>query len=462
MPAPLALLLCTLFVVSLLRLERRVSSSVSAASWIPTLWLMAVASKPLGIWFGTAGDPEAGSPLDRLFLSALLFLAVTGLFRRQFNWSTALSVNRWLILLLGYMLLSTAWSDLTFVAFKRWTRELIMVLMLFLLLSETNPAEALESVLRRTAYVLIPFSLLLIKYYPALGVEYGRWSGKLMWLGVTVHKNCLGRLCLVVAVFLIWDLLRRWRAGSLWSDRWRTAADSAVLLLALYMLRGSEDAYSATSVATFLVGIVTLLGLEWLRKRSLLPSRAHIAAGVLGLFLFGAMAPFVGGANVARFSGTFGRNETLTGRTDTWAELVPVVKERPILGVGFGSFWTAARREFYQMSHGHNGYLDVLLDLGAVGLILWAGIFLVCAGKAATALTLDFDRAAFAIVMLAMAAIYNTSESALSSMAELLVAVAIWGASVVPSKGCVYAPTPTFEQSDFTSAAANAEQSVHG
>jgi hypothetical protein len=103
----------------------------------------------------------------------------------------------------------------------------------------------------------------------------------------------------------------------------------------------------------------------------------------------------------------------------------------------------------------------VLLDLGAVGLILWAGIFVVCAGKTATALTLDFDRAAFAIVLLAMAAVYNTSESALSSMAELLTAVAVWAASVVPSKGSVYAPAPAFEQSDFTSAAANAEQSLN-
>jgi len=460
MPPQVALLLCTLFVVSLLRLERRVSSSVSSASWIPTLWLMAVASKPLGIWFGTAGDPEAGSPLDRLFLSALLFLAVTGLFRRQFNWSTALSVNRWLILLLGYMLLSTAWSDLTFVAFKRWTRELIMVLMLFLLLSEINPAEAFASVLRRVAYILMPFSLLLIKYYPALGVAYGRWSGELMWIGMTVHKNCLGRLCMIVSAFLIWDSLRRWRAGSLWSDRWRTVADCGVLMIALYMLRGPGKAYSATSIATLLVGIATLLGLQWLRRCNFLPSGRCVAAGLLGLFVFGVAAPFVGGANVARFSGALGRDDTLTGRTQTWAELVPLVKERPILGVGFGSFWTAARREFYEMSHGHNGYLDVLLDLGAVGIFVWVGVLVTYAEKAAVALTLDYDRAALAIALLAMSAVYNTSESALSDMSEFLTAVAVWAASLFPSERCVYLPAPAFEQCDFTSAAVNARPSV--
>ena len=63
--------------------------------------------------------------------------------------------------------------------------------------------------------------------------------------------------------------------------------------------------------------------------------------------------------------------ETLTGRTDTWAELVPVVMSRPLFGCGFGSFWTTARREFYEMSHGHNGYLDTVLELGFVGLAFY-------------------------------------------------------------------------------------------
>ena len=48
MPRQLALLLCTAFVLFLLRLERRQSAGVSAALWIPTLWMLAIASKPLG------------------------------------------------------------------------------------------------------------------------------------------------------------------------------------------------------------------------------------------------------------------------------------------------------------------------------------------------------------------------------------------------------------------------------
>lgn len=48
----LALLVCTTFVLFLLRLERRESAGVSAALWIPALWMLAIASKALAIWFG--------------------------------------------------------------------------------------------------------------------------------------------------------------------------------------------------------------------------------------------------------------------------------------------------------------------------------------------------------------------------------------------------------------------------
>ena len=123
--------------------------------------------------------------------------------------------NRWLVLLISYMLVSILWSDIPFVAFKRWVREFTAVIMALLVLSEPAPRQALESVLRRTVYVLIPFSVLLIKYFPDLGVIYSRWTGEIQWIGVTLQKNGLGRLCLISAFFLVWTLTRRWQGGTL-------------------------------------------------------------------------------------------------------------------------------------------------------------------------------------------------------------------------------------------------------
>ena len=155
MPAPLALLLCTAFVLFLLRVERRASSRVSAALWIPTLWMLLIASKPLAIWFGVTGDNESGSVLDRLVLLGLAVAGMVVLDRRRFDWSRALRRHGWLLVLLVYMLVSTLWSDITFIALKRWMREGIVVIMALVILSEANPRQALESILRRSAYIQI-------------------------------------------------------------------------------------------------------------------------------------------------------------------------------------------------------------------------------------------------------------------------------------------------------------------
>jgi exopolysaccharide production protein ExoQ len=434
MPPPLALLLCTAFVAFLLRLERRASARVSAAAWIPTLWMLLIGSRSLAIWFGVKGDNESGSLLDRLVLMGLVVAGMVVLARRRFDWSRALRRHGWLLALLAYMFISTLWSDITLIALRRWARDIIVVIMALVIMSEAHPRQALESLLRRSAYVLISFSLVLIKYYPALGVVYGRWSGGLMWIGVTVQKNSLGRLCLISAFFLLWALYRRWRERPQAAGRFQAWADVSVLLIALFLLKGSENAYSATSVGTFAVGIATFLGLLCLRKLKLRVPQPGLLALVILLIGFGVSGPFLGGSNIATFSSSVGRDETLTGRTDVWAALVPAVKRQPVIGYGFGSFWTTARQDFYEINFSHNGYLDILLQLGAVGLVLYTAWLLSCARKLHGALKEDYDWASLAICFLLMALVYNDTESALDSLSDHMTAVVVLASCVASYK----------------------------
>jgi O-antigen ligase len=396
------------------------------------MWMLAIASKPLGIWFGAVGDAEVGSPLDRIVLTGLLLAGLVVLARRQFEWSAALRANLWLVLLLSYMLVSILWSEITYVAAKRWTRQFIVLVMAFVILSEPNSRLAFQSLLKRCFYILIPYSLLLIKYYPALGVEYGRWSGLQMWIGVTVQKNTLGRLCLVAAFFLLWSLFCHWKYYDRPNTKQARMADLVVLLIALFMLKGANNAYSATAIGTFAVGIGTFVILMSLSKTRVVLPKWCLLALVLVVLGFGVAAPFTGGSNVAAFSGTFGRNETLTGRTETWAELVPVVKSQPLLGAGIGSFWTTARREFYQMSHAHNGYLDILLEFGLAGLALYTCLLLSCADRCYRAFSVDPVWGSLGVCFLIMALVYNVSESALNSLAEQTTAIILMLSILVP------------------------------
>jgi O-antigen ligase len=396
--------------------------------------MLLIASKPLAIWFGVTGDNESGSVLDRLVLLGLAVAGMVVLGRRRFDWSRALRRHGWLLVLLVYMLVSTLWSDITFIALKRWIREGIVVIMALVILSEANPRQALESILRRSAYILIPFSLMLIKYYPALGASYGRWSGTQMWIGVTVHKNTLGHLCLISAFFLFWALYRRWREPAQAGGRIQGWADVSVFLITLVLFKGADNAFSATSVGTFAVGIATCLGLLWLRKLRLKVPQPALLLLVILFIVFGASAPFLGGSNLRPFNSTFGRDETLTGRTEVWQALVPLAMGQPVFGYGFGSFWTTARQDLYEINYAHNGYLDILLTLGAVGLAFYTFWLLSCVRKLHGALAQDYDWACLAICFLVMAVVYNATESALDSLAGFMTAVPVLASFVASSR----------------------------
>jgi O-antigen ligase len=81
-----------------------------------------------------------------------------------------------------------------------------------------------------------------------------------------------------------------------------------------------------------------------------------------------------------------GRDDTFSGRTSLWTGAIAVAKAtHPLLGAGYRAFWTDAGaggvREYVLdwarlPTHAHNGYLDVWLDLGVPGVLLFA-VFIV-------------------------------------------------------------------------------------
>ncbi|MGJ5813865.1 O-antigen ligase family protein [Paludibaculum fermentans] len=433
MPPLIALVMCTAFVLVLLRVELLSCRHVSGAFWIPTLWMLSISSKSLALWSGVTGEGESGSPLDRLILTGLGVVGCVVLAKRRLRWAAALSQHGWLLALLFYMLISTLWSDMTLIALKRWMRETIVVIMAMIVISEADPRQALECLLRRSAYILIPYSLMLLKYYPSLGRDYARWSGMTMWSGVTPSKNTLGCLCLISSLFLFWALFRRWREPSLLGGRSVSCADASVLLIALYLLKGPGRGYSATSIGCLVLGIATFLGLRLARKvRMRLPQWALLALVIL-LISLGVATPFLGGSNLATFTSAFGRDETFTGRTWIWEALMPEVWKHALFGQGFQSFWTGERREMYfSVPHAHNGYLDIVLELGFVGLALATIWLLSCVRKLHRALEEDYDWASLALSLVFVIVVYNFTETTLNRLAWHATAVITIAAFAVP------------------------------
>lgn len=103
--------------------------------------------------------------------------------------------------------------------------------------------------------------------------------------------------------------------------------------------------------------------------------------------LFGGVA--LGGAAIAWFGrdllfSALGRNASLTGRGEIWAAVLDRASEHPLVGWGFATPWLPWDPHFdgWIIDHGqsvmqaHNMWLDVQLQLGAIGLLLLGGAYL--------------------------------------------------------------------------------------
>ncbi len=88
--------------------------------------------------------------------------------------------------------------------------------MVVVVLSESNPVSAIKAFLLRCGYVLIPLSVVFVKYFPEIGRYYDRWTWRPHYGGVTTDKNLLGMTLFVCGLILClrtFEMWRDWKSG---------------------------------------------------------------------------------------------------------------------------------------------------------------------------------------------------------------------------------------------------------
>src|SRR5437763_470802 len=258
----LALFLTVVLIAWLFRRDIRERPDVTGALWLPLLWLVVGGSRSISAWLNIFGLPvgggtsvEEGSPLDACFYFGLVIVGFCVLSNRQVRLSEVLSNNGWVIAFLLFCLISITWSDYPFVAFKRWIKILGHPIMALIILTEPDPKEALIRLMKRCAYIIVPVSILWIKYYPELGRGFSPWGGGVN-TGIATDKNALGGDCLILGYFFFWYWLQTWRSQR---SRWRRNELWLIAGLAIATWWLFTQAHSATSSISLIVGILVLL-----------------------------------------------------------------------------------------------------------------------------------------------------------------------------------------------------------
>ncbi|MEM9421497.1 MAG: O-antigen ligase family protein [Pseudomonadota bacterium] len=247
----------------------------------------------------------------------------------------------------------------------------------------------------------------------------GDASGGYASLGVFGHKNVLGQRMLFLSVAALTILL-----SPGYRQVWRLAA-LGLLPIGLFLIARSM----AATAMILLAGAIPLclaLALLWRpagQVRGLRPALfwGGLALGTLGVLLVTNLAQVdVVGEGLA----LFGKDRSLTGRTDIWLAAQSVVAQNPLLGVGAGNFWQADSYGAARIAalfgrdasafYFHNTYYEILVHLGAVGLILAIWVY----GKAVLLIGRNWWRTQsvadpFYIVMVVVILLRTLTESVL-------------------------------------------------
>jgi exopolysaccharide production protein ExoQ len=306
-----------------------------------------------------------------------------------------LAKNTAVVFYVTLVLLSMVWSVHPDMTFRRSIGCILSILVAAYLSTRFGEKDRM-SVFSFAFAISAIGSLLFVAVYPDYGIVEGDWRG------IFSHKNTLGAI-MAIAIFveLYVLILGNWR------PIWRFGLLSIYLTLLLL----SHSFTSLLCAVLYLVGAAVYVVGKGDKLAGL------VVAIILGLPLL--LLQLGLWYNAELLLSFFGKDATLTGRTELWLATLDLIRQRPLLGWGYAATWVPTDAQIWQkfgwpVPSAHSAYLDVTLELGLVGL-----------GLLLTIITIAWQRARaccrrgvlplgwFSLMLIVGAVLFSISESGL-------------------------------------------------
>ena len=305
--------------------------------------------------------PAEANPYDPIFSKVQLVIYGVTFLLVLLRWRTSLNVllrHPLIVGMLGLVLASCLWSDVPDDSWRKGLNAMATSLFGVYTASRYSLKEQLKYLTIALGIVSI-FCLLFTLAAPGAAIEIGANAGS--WRGPLTQKNLLARL-MVLTIMI--SLMAVWTIPRLQLFSWIACAVSTLVLV----FTGSK-----TGLIVLAVMLVLLPLYRALRYKDTLMIPILIAT----VLVVGTTVSLIIGNWESLLLG-LGRDPSLSGRTDLWLGAIDKITERPWLGYGFKAFWRdeGGATEIwkivgYEPPHAHNGYLNMSLDLGLVGLALF-------------------------------------------------------------------------------------------
>lgn len=359
------------------------------------------------------GEAYAVNSLTRFIKIALLVVAsIVILTRLSIASLTLRHLNKMFIAFYVLVLLSALWSISPADTLVRFVGVTSAVAVCWALAAAGWHPKRFQDVLRPFFTITIVASLVVGLMYPSWVAEHGAGALKDAWHGIFSSKNAFGEVTAIgVIIWVHYFLFESER-------RWRALPPLAIAFTCLLLSRSSTSMLAALFASCLMVILYQLPHYSRRQIRYIVSFFAIITLvyglAVLQLFpgldlLFKPIAALTG------------KDTTFSNRAMIWQIIEQHIALHPLLGTGYGAYWIGpvptspsfvflALMYFYPFES-HNGYLEIVNDLGYVGLFCLSGFLIIYLRQCIQLFKYDRNLSVLLLGLFFQQALINLSES---------------------------------------------------
>jgi exopolysaccharide production protein ExoQ len=299
-----------------------------------------------------------GNLVTQAIWSIIYFFILILIYLRLNSFISILYKEKLIILLVAIAIISFMWSEFPGITLRKSIALFFTTIIGVYIGFRYNTKDQIK-LIAVTLSIAAILSTIVIILYPALGIQNTRLHE---WRGIYHQKGPFGRFMALGAMTLLILII---------SSKRQIVVKTFLFAIMSYLM---VKAMSVTAIVSFgiVTGSILILRNYWKRWRlTLILSYTILILTALFIIVFIAIY------EADYLTGLVGKDTTLSGRISLWSDVIGLAKERALVGYGYNGFWLgwngpSARiwsTNLWEPNHAHNGFLDVYLDLGLIGLL---------------------------------------------------------------------------------------------
>jgi O-antigen ligase len=309
-----------------------------------------------------------------------------------------------LMLTIAWCWISLTWAIDPLIGARRLLLTTIIIWTIFMVIDDCGYDRTIKTIMIFLAGLLVANYIAIAVWPSAIhGLTDSMDAGLVGdWRGLLPQKNFTGAICALTILVFAFGGQRMWMAVRL----------GVIVGAAYYLFRTQSKTSMGMLVTAAACGLIALRFNPKYRI-ALIPIFTIVSI----VIMLSTMTWW------DEMLGPFSRKDALTGRVQIWPHLIAFAKDHPFTGSGYGSFWNIGedspvyqytRNWVSELGNGHNGYLDLLVQIGVPGLILAViASILAPAGRLLGANTTARAQVALPAAILVFCAGHNMTESSL-------------------------------------------------